>query len=113
MNADRRSSGPGNRRDADDAGFNCEVRLRERFLAIAKLQSVTSAEIVGNDHGQFGSAVAADFHFFKRLVLRTESASANAVPDITLPHEIERRIRGEAFAAQHRAGSHRTLPGTQ
>src|SRR5262245_32834706 len=46
MNADGCPSGPGSRCDADNTRFNCEVRLRHRFIPIAKLEFVTAPKIV-------------------------------------------------------------------
>src|SRR4051812_42308775 len=90
MNADRCSSGPGGRRYADNARLNCEIRLRERFVAVAKLQSMTSAEIFGNCHGKLECSVGFDRHFLNQFVLRRESTSAHAIADIGLPYQIER-----------------------
>src|ERR1051325_5780155 len=104
MNRNGRSCRAGTRSDADDAGLDCEIRSRERFLFIAQLEAVAAAETFGNSQWKVDFPVFAGLHLPDRFFLSAVSGATDAASHESLPDQIECRVRRKAFAAQRHVG---------
>src|SRR5580692_1576863 len=112
MDRDWSSGGTRERLHAHDGRLDGVENAAERLLLIAEFETVLPSQVVGDRQREFDFSVVPNFHLRNRLLLLLESIPAYPASHVSLPEEIQRRLRGKTFATKDGMRANRALRRT-